>query len=291
MKHTSILWKNAGNMFPFHGKPRETRFHSMDNPMKHASIPGKTALLLALLLLSLLLLALPAAAVEVDASGAVPGRWTHDYPAAAALSRDQNLPLLLNFTGSDWCIWCKRMDASVFSTPLWKAYATNFALAFVDFPSDESALPPGAAERNRQLQQVHRVRGYPTFVLIAPSGTPLLQTSTDLDPESFIAWAPTSPPSPTPTPSPPSKPPLPRRPQPKKLLPPPPPPPPPLPMTTPSPSPTTSKLSPFPFPNTSPQSLTSAASRPSRTNTSAPSTTCPSCLTSSPPPSSPPPAT
>ena len=155
--------------------------------MKHASIPGKTALLLALLLLSLLLLALPAAAVEVDASGAVPGRWTHDYPAAAALSRDQNLPLLLNFTGSDWCIWCKRMDASVFSTPLWKAYATNFALAFVDFPSDESALPPGAAERNRQLQQVHRVRGYPTFVLIAPSGTPLLQTSTDLDPESFIA--------------------------------------------------------------------------------------------------------
>lgn len=143
--------------------------------------------LASILLAAALLLPLAAqAAPEVDASGAVPGRWTHDYPAAAALSRAQNLPLLLNFTGSDWCIWCKRMDASVFSTPLWKAYATNFALAFIDFPSDASSLPDGAAERNAQLQQVHRVRGFPTFVLLSPSGTPLLQTSTDLDPKSFV---------------------------------------------------------------------------------------------------------
>ncbi len=144
--------------------------------------------LASILLAAALLLPLAAqAAPEVDASGAVPGRWTHDYPAAAALSRSQNLPLLLNFTGSDWCIWCKRMDASVFSTPLWKAYATNFALAFIDFPSDASSLPDAAAERNAQLQQVHRVRGFPTFVLLSPSGTPLIQTSTDLDPESFIS--------------------------------------------------------------------------------------------------------
>ncbi len=102
--------------------------------------------LASILLAAALLLPLAAqAAPEVDASGAVPGRWTHDYPAAAALSRSQNLPLLLNFTGSDWCIWCKRMDASVFSTPLWKAYATNFALAFIDFPSDASSLPYAAA--------------------------------------------------------------------------------------------------------------------------------------------------
>lgn len=152
------------------------------------SQPSARRPLVSLLLAAALLLPLAVqAAPEVDASGAVPGRWTHDYQAAAALSRAQNLPLLLNFTGSDWCIWCKRMDAAVFSTPLWHAYATNFALAFIDFPSNASSLPDGAAERNAQLQQVHRVRGFPTFVLLSPSGTPLLQTSTDLDPDSFVA--------------------------------------------------------------------------------------------------------
>ena len=150
------------------------------------SQPSARRPLASLLLAAALLLPLAAqAAPDVDASGAVPGRWTHDYQAAAALSRAQNIPLLLNFTGSDWCIWCKRMDASVFSTPLWRAYATNFALAFIDFPSDASSLPAGAAERNAQLQQVHRVRGFPTFVLLSADGTPLLQTSTDLDPRSF----------------------------------------------------------------------------------------------------------
>lgn len=130
---------------------------------------------------------LAAPAADVDATGAVPGRWTHDYAAAAALARAQNLPLLLDFTGSDWCIWCKRMDAQVFSSDAWAAVAPHFALAFIDFPSDASFLPAGAIGRNRQLAQIHRVQGYPTFVLLAPDGTPLLKTGTDLDPDSFIA--------------------------------------------------------------------------------------------------------
>ena len=42
------------------------------------------------------------------------GEWTQDVEAAQELARKENKYTLLNFTGSDWCGWCKLMDEHVF---------------------------------------------------------------------------------------------------------------------------------------------------------------------------------
>ena len=52
----------------------------------------------------------------VNAEGAEAGVWTQDTDAGFALAKEAGLPILLNFTGSDWCYWCKLMDRPLMSS-------------------------------------------------------------------------------------------------------------------------------------------------------------------------------
>ena len=47
------------------------------------------------------------AAEKPATEGAELGKWTMDAPAAQALAKEKGKPLFVNFTGSDWCGWCK----------------------------------------------------------------------------------------------------------------------------------------------------------------------------------------
>jgi len=70
--------------------------------------------------------------------------WLTDYEAAKAKARSDHKLVLLNFTGSDWCGYCKHMQAEIFSKPQFQDYAAkNLVLVELDFPrfkqqSDES---------------------------------------------------------------------------------------------------------------------------------------------------------
>lgn len=144
----------------------------------------------AILLAAALLAAAPAFAEPVPAEGAEVGAFTQDVAAAKALAREKGLPLLLDFTGSDWCGWCKLMDRQVFSQDAWKEWAaTSIVLATIDFPSDESLVPHGFRERNRRLSDQYGIEGYPTFVLLSAAGEEIgrLGASRDASPEKFVA--------------------------------------------------------------------------------------------------------
>ncbi|MDA7614391.1 thioredoxin family protein [Verrucomicrobiales bacterium] len=127
---------------------------------------------------------------EVQKKGAEIGKWTQDYDAALKVAAEKKVPIMLNFTGSDWCHWCKIMDEKVFAEDEWKTYAAeNAVLVTLDFPKDKSGVPEGFAERNAKLQAEFGVRGYPTFVVLDSDGkTPLgqLGASQDASPAGFI---------------------------------------------------------------------------------------------------------
>ncbi|MGN0844212.1 MAG: thioredoxin family protein [Kiritimatiellia bacterium] len=99
--------------------------------------------------------------------GAALGEWTQDYDAALALAKAEKKPILLNFTGSDWCYWCKLMDKDVFSKPEWKDWAAKrLVCIWVDFPSNKALVPDPFRQRNDRLSQRYGVKGYPTYILI-----------------------------------------------------------------------------------------------------------------------------
>jgi len=122
--------------------------------------------------------------------GAKVGEWTMDFDAAKKLAKEKSLPILMNFTGSDWCGWCKLMDKNVFSTEEWKTYATqNVVTVYIDFPKDKALVPTKLVERNEALSKKFKVGGYPTYILLASDGEKQigqLGASRTATPESFI---------------------------------------------------------------------------------------------------------
>ena len=94
--------------------------------------------------------------------------WTEDYSSALAKAKKEHKLLLLNFTGSDWCTWCKRIDAEVLDTQKFKDFADQkLVLVTVDFPK---AKPQDDAVKaqNKGLSDKYKVEGYPTLIVLDP---------------------------------------------------------------------------------------------------------------------------
>ncbi len=127
---------------------------------------------------------------DVVKEGAKVGEWTMDFDAAVKLAGEKKLPMMLNFTGSDWCGWCKLMDKGVFAEEEWKTYAsTNAVLVTLDFPKDQSIVPEKYVERNKKLQAQFGVQGFPTYVVLDSDGKSKLGqlgAGKDKTPSSFI---------------------------------------------------------------------------------------------------------
>lgn len=88
--------------------------------------------------------------------------WLVKMDEAYELSKKTGKPIMANFTGSDWCGWCKRLTASVFSKPEFKKWAEkNVVLLELDFPRRKQ-LPDEIRQQNASLQRAFSVRGFPT---------------------------------------------------------------------------------------------------------------------------------
>jgi len=89
-------------------------------------------------------------------------KWETDINQAMKISNKTKKPLLLFFTGSDWCGWCIRLQKEVLKTPEFAKWAKeNVVLVELDFPR---AAPQSDAIKmqNSGLQQAFGVQGYPT---------------------------------------------------------------------------------------------------------------------------------
>lgn len=96
-------------------------------------------------------------------------KWETNFKKAAEVSMKTKKPLLLFFTGSDWCGWCIRLQNEVLKKPEFAAWAKeNVVLVELDFPRRSPQLPE-IQQQNMELQQVFEVRGYPTIWLATPT--------------------------------------------------------------------------------------------------------------------------
>jgi thioredoxin-related protein len=88
--------------------------------------------------------------------------WHTDLNKAMELSKKENKPMMLFFTGSDWCGWCVKLQKEVFTQSEFKKWAQdNVILVEVDFPK-ANIQTEEVKTQNRMLQQQFAVRGYPT---------------------------------------------------------------------------------------------------------------------------------
>ena len=93
--------------------------------------------------------------------------WLTNYEEVYQKSIQTNKPIMANFTGSDWCGWCKKLKKAVFDTELFKAWAEENVILFeLDYPR-RTPQDPAIKQQNAELQQTFRgfVRGYPTVLI------------------------------------------------------------------------------------------------------------------------------
>lgn len=89
--------------------------------------------------------------------------WLVNLDEAYQISKKTGKPILANFTGSDWCGWCKRLTAAVFVKPEFKKWADkNVVLLELDYPR-RFQVPADIKKQNQSLQQAFRVTGFPTI--------------------------------------------------------------------------------------------------------------------------------
>jgi protein disulfide-isomerase len=93
--------------------------------------------------------------------------WHTDINEALEVSNKENKALMLFFTGSDWCGWCKRLQSEVFKTLDFKSWSENVVLVELDFPKKISQDDQTKAQ-NQQLKNMFQVRGYPTVFFVSP---------------------------------------------------------------------------------------------------------------------------
>jgi thiol-disulfide isomerase/thioredoxin len=90
---------------------------------------------------------------------------------AISISQKEKKPIMLFFTGSDWCGWCIRLQKEVFKTPEFIEWAkANVVLVDVDFPRNNQQTQ-ATKDQNNLLQQQFSVRGYPTVCFVKPEKT------------------------------------------------------------------------------------------------------------------------
>lgn len=104
------------------------------------------------------------------------GSWITNYEKAKELGAELTRPILLDFTGSDWCGWCVKLDKEVFAQKEFKTWAAaKVILVKIDFPR-RKPLPEVVQRANEDLSKRFGVTGFPTVHIVdAQTGTSLRQ--------------------------------------------------------------------------------------------------------------------
>ena len=111
------------------------------------------------------------------AQAKVPEGWTDDYESALKRAAEEKSNVLVDFTGSDWSSWCKKLDKEVFATDVFRREAPKkYVLLYVDSPRDVSSLSEKARTQNTGLVEKYKVERFPTVVVLDAAGREITRT-------------------------------------------------------------------------------------------------------------------
>ena len=111
----------------------------------------------------------PQGEASPDSSGI---KWQSDFDQAFSLAKKKNEPLLILFTGSDWCAPCKMLHEDLFENEDFIKYADkNLILYKADFPRRiDTPITEEQKAKNIELRNKFRISGFPTIILINAKG-------------------------------------------------------------------------------------------------------------------------
>ncbi|GJQ62119.1 MAG: hypothetical protein SCALA702_11720 [Melioribacteraceae bacterium] len=127
----------------------------------------KLKVLLAVILLGFSVIACGNSDAKGDDTGLV---WHENLETAIEVAKVEDKNIFINFTGSDWCKWCIKLNGEVFTKSEFAEYAREkLVLVKLDFPR-YTRQPEAVVAYNRNLMNKFRVGGFPTNILLNNTG-------------------------------------------------------------------------------------------------------------------------
>lgn len=123
------------------------------------------------------------------AATSTPGGFTDNLDEALARAKANKRPVVAVFSGSDWCVWCKRLEKEVLSTEVFRKDATNaYELVYIDNPNDKGLLSEHAKKCNETLTSTYEVSGFPTVLILDGDGKRVAELGyAEGGPEKYLA--------------------------------------------------------------------------------------------------------
>jgi thioredoxin-related protein len=105
-----------------------------------------------------------------------PPKWLTDLNKAEQIAKTEHKLILLNFSGSDWCIPCMKLRADIFNSDAFTQYANNnLILVNADFPrKKKDQLSKEQQKENDELAAKYNPDGrFPFTILLDSNGNKL----------------------------------------------------------------------------------------------------------------------
>ena len=107
-----------------------------------------------------------AAKAPAKAANKAEAVWLTDLDAAKKQAAKENKPILMFFTGSDWCGWCKKLHEDDLYKKEFQGFAKESVILLeLDFPNSKPQSD-ALKKQNKALGEKFDVNGYPTMVLV-----------------------------------------------------------------------------------------------------------------------------
>lgn len=104
-------------------------------------------------------------------------KWLTNFKEAQKLAAKEKKPMLVNFTGSDWCGWCIKLHQEVFSKDDFKVWAKQkVVLVELDYPSEKVKQSKEIKNQNSALLEQYDIEGLPTVLFLDEKGNKLAES-------------------------------------------------------------------------------------------------------------------
>lgn len=117
--------------------------------------------------------------------------WKDSYQEALEQANSEDKPIVLVFSGSDWCAPCIRLEKTIWTSREFKNYANKELILYrADFPRKKSnKLPQEQLDQNKRLAERFNQNGYFPLVLILDKSEKVLGKTgyQKISPEEYIA--------------------------------------------------------------------------------------------------------